>query len=43
MDKEQLLTAARAANVRLIRFLYCDNGSAIRGKLAHIDSLAKRL
>lgn len=43
MSKEQVIKAANAANVRLIRFLYCDNGCVIRGKLAHIDSLAKRL
>lgn len=43
MTKEQVISAANAANVRLIRFLYCDNGCVIRGKLAHIDSLAKRL
>jgi glutamine synthetase len=43
MNKEQLITAAGAAEVRLVRFLYCDNGGVIRGKLAHIDHLAKRL
>lgn len=43
MSKEQVISAANAANVRLIRYLYCDNGCVIRGKLAHIDSLAKRL
>jgi glutamine synthetase len=43
MNKEQVLTAVQAANVRLIRFLYCDNGGVIRGKLAHKDSLATRL
>jgi glutamine synthetase len=43
MNKEQLVTTARAAGVRLIRFLYCDNGGTIRGKLAPVDSLAMRL
>lgn len=43
MNKEQLITAANTHNVRLIRFLYCDNGGTIRGKVAHIDSLARRL
>jgi glutamine synthetase len=43
MNKEQLITAAGAAEVRLVRFLYCDNGGVIRGKLAHIDHLTKRL
>jgi glutamine synthetase len=41
--KERVINAANAADVRLIRFLYCDNGGVIRGKLAHIDSLAQRL
>lgn len=43
MNREQVVTAAHAAEVRLIRFLYCDNGGVIRGKLAHRDSLAKRM
>lgn len=43
MNKEQIITAANNAGVRLIRFLYCDNGCTIRGKLAHIDSLASRM
>ena len=43
MNKEQVVTAAHHAGVRLIRFLYCDNGGVIRGKLAHIDSLDTRL
>ena len=42
MNKEQLVTAVTSANVRLIRFLYCDNGGVIRGKLVHRDSLSKR-
>jgi len=41
--KERVINAANTAGVRLIRFLYCDNGGVIRGKLAHIDSLAPRL
>lgn len=41
--KERVINAANTAGVRLIRFLYCDNGGVIRGKLAHIDSLAQRL
>ena len=43
MNKEQVVTAANSAGVRLIRFLYCDNGGVIRGKLAHIDNLVSRL
>jgi glutamine synthetase len=41
--QEQVVTTANAAGVRLIRFLYCDNGCTIRGKVAHINSLASRL
>jgi glutamine synthetase len=41
--KERVINAANAADVRLIRFLYCDNGGVIRGKVAHIDSLAQRM
>jgi len=43
MNKEQVITTARTARVRLVRFLYCDNGGTIRGKLAPIDSLGVRL
>jgi len=43
MDKEQVISTINEAGVRLIRFLYCDNGCVIRGKLIPIDSLAKRL
>ena len=41
--REKVVNAANAGNVRLIRFLYCDNGGTIRGKLAHINSLASRI
>ncbi len=41
MDKEQLVVAVNAEKVRLIRFLYCDNGGVIRGKLVHTDDLAE--
>ena len=43
MTKEQAISAANASGVRLIRFLYCDNGCVIRGKLVPVDSLAKRM
>ena len=29
--------------MRLIRFLYCDNGGTVRGKAVHIDRLADRM
>lgn len=40
---EKVVNAAHAANIRMIRFLYCDNGGTIRGKLAHINHLASRI
>jgi glutamine synthetase len=43
MTPEQVVQAARDAGVRLVRFLYCDNGGVIRGKLTHSDGLAGRL
>jgi glutamine synthetase len=43
MTSEQVVQLARDAGVRLIRFLYCDNGGVIRGKLTHIDGLAGRI
>jgi glutamine synthetase len=43
MTPEQIIQKAREAEMRLIRFLYCDNGGVIRGKLTHIDGLAGRL
>jgi len=41
--EEHIVQEARAAGVRLIRFLYCDNGGVIRGKLCHVDGLASRM
>ena len=34
---------ARDAGVRLVRFLYCDNGGAIRGKTTAVGRLADRI
>ncbi|MGH9136310.1 MAG: hypothetical protein ACRD0G_04590 [Acidimicrobiales bacterium] len=30
---EQIVAACRDAHVRLVRFLYCDNGGIVRGKI----------
>ncbi|HEX7788782.1 MAG TPA: glutamine synthetase family protein, partial [Methylomirabilota bacterium] len=38
-----LTEQARRGGVRLVRFLYTDNGGIIRGKATHVDSLAHRL
>ena len=43
MTPEEVVQAARAAGLRLIRFLYCDNSGIIRGKLTHIEGLERRL
>jgi len=43
MNREQILSSAKEAGVRLIRLLYCDNGCVIRGKLVPIAGLANRL
>jgi glutamine synthetase len=43
MTYEQVVQLARDAGVRLVRFLYCDNGGVIRGKLTHIDGLTGRM
>src|SRR5438034_5722240 len=34
---------ARRAGVRLVRFLYTDNGGVTRGKSTHVESLGARL
>jgi glutamine synthetase len=39
----RVLAAARAARVRLVRFLYTDNGGITRGKATHAESLARRM
>jgi glutamine synthetase len=43
LNREQVLNACQSAGVRLIRFLYCDNGCTIRGKVVPIDRLAGRM
>jgi glutamine synthetase len=40
---EEVLDACRQAGVRLIRFLYCDNGGTVRGKAVHVGRLADRM
>ena len=39
----RIVAAARAARVRLVRFLYTDNGGVTRGKATHVESLAQRM
>jgi glutamine synthetase len=40
---DEIVAACRDAGVRLVRFLYCDNGGVIRGKAVPIDRLAQRM
>jgi glutamine synthetase len=40
---DRVVGAARKAGVRLVRFLYTDNGGITRGKLTHVDSLRQRM
>src|SRR5947209_6318589 len=43
MNTEDVLRQAQEANLRLIRFLYCDNGGIIRGKTTHASKLKTRI
>lgn len=43
MTPEEVVAACREAGVRLVRFLYCDNGGVVRGKAAHVDRLEDRI
>ena len=43
MTPEQIVAACRDAGVRLVRFLYCDNGGIVRGKVVPVERLADRL
>jgi glutamine synthetase len=43
MTPDMIAQQARDAGVRLVRFLYCDSGGAIRGKSAAISRLADRI
>ncbi|HEY7779039.1 MAG TPA: glutamine synthetase family protein [Ktedonobacterales bacterium] len=43
MDTQAVLQQAREAHLRLVRFLYCDNGGIIRGKASHVAGLGRRM
>ena len=43
MDPQTVLQRAAEAHVRLVRFMYCDNGGIIRGKATHVHGLARRM
>lgn len=43
MTDEAIVTAARDAGVRVVRFLYCDHSGVTRGKAIHVAHLATKL
>ncbi len=43
MDSQTVLRHAQEARLRLVRFMYCDNGGIIRGKATHVNGLASRM
>jgi glutamine synthetase len=43
MTPDEILRQCQAADVRLVRFLYCDSGATIRGKSSALSGLPARL
>ncbi len=43
MNAQDVMRLAQENELRLIRFLYCDNGGIIRGKATHASRLAARI
>ena len=43
MTPDEAVAACRGAGVRLVRFLYCDNGGIVRAKAAHVERLSDRM
>jgi len=43
MTDEEIVTAARDAGVRVVRFLYCDHSGVTRGKAIHVAHLGAKL
>ena len=43
MDRETVLRQAHDQHLRLVRFMYCDNGGIIRGKASHVSGLERRM
>src|SRR6266700_7441558 len=43
MKAQYVVQRAQAAKLRLVRFLYCDNGGIIRGKATHVSKLPTRI
>src|SRR6266487_3549117 len=43
MNAQDVVNRAKEEKLRLVRFLYCDNGGIIRGKATHANKLATRI
>jgi glutamine synthetase len=43
MDITTVVRRTETSGLRLVRFLYCDNGGIIRGKATHASGLARRM
>ncbi len=43
MTPDEVLAACEMAGVRLVRFLYCDNGGTVRGKTTAVGRLTERM
>ena len=43
MNAQDVIQQVRNADLRLVRFLYCDNGGIIRGKATHASKLTTRI
>jgi glutamine synthetase len=43
MDPETVLRIAQEQRLRLVRFMYCDNGGILRGKATHVSGLERRM
>lgn len=43
MNTSDVVRLAREGNLRLVRFLYCDNGGILRGKATHTSKLESRM
>jgi glutamine synthetase len=43
MTPEEVVALCRERGIRLVRFLYCDNGGVVRGKATSVDRLADRM
>ena len=43
MTPDEIVAQAKANELQLVRFLYCDNGGVVRGKSTHVGQLARRM